>query len=152
LNYQALLNSWPKSTPCSQPPPARHPIEDRRAFFVSKWPPKNNSKKIITTLFTSDLLLVYLDCRDEEHQPQTTKERFEMTKTNSLALPKTWNAIKANFPGSNNKGLRDKIFQSAIDSRQVSHLAGSVALSASGKASLEAVQAVVNQELAELGA
>lgn len=32
---------------------------------------------------------------------------------NSMPMPRTWNAIKAAFPGANNKGLREKIFNVA---------------------------------------
>ncbi len=59
---------------------------------------------------------------------------------------KVWEEIKKQFPGKNNRALRDRIFKRAQDSGQVVGLEKTVALTALGKTGLRNVQKVINHE------
>jgi len=57
--------------------------------------------------------------------------------------PKVWTEIKKQFPGKNNRALRDRIFRLAQGSGQVTGLERTVALTAWGKTALHNVQKVI---------
>ncbi len=69
----------------------------------------------------------------------------------TISLPKTHAAIKAEFPGRDNQGLRNKLWEAALTGETLGSIAGSVALTATGKASLEAVAATCQQEWTDRG-
>ncbi len=68
-----------------------------------------------------------------------------------VCLPKTHAAIKAEFPGCDNQQLRNKLWKAALTGVAMGSIAGSVALTACGKASLEAVAATCQQEWTDRG-
>lgn len=57
---------------------------------------------------------------------------------------KVWQAIKREFPGADNRKLRERIFTLAQETGQVMILNKSVAFTARGKASLHAIQAEID--------
>ena len=56
---------------------------------------------------------------------------------------KVWTEIKKQFPGKNNRALRDRIFKLAQESGQVLGLERTVAFTAWGKTALQHVQTVI---------
>jgi hypothetical protein len=63
-------------------------------------------------------------------------------------LPLTYAAVRANF---NDPALRRRVFEAACYSGRVAQLSRSVALTASGRAALDAVQRVLSGEWSERG-
>lgn len=64
-----------------------------------------------------------------------------------MSLSKVEKAIRANFPGENNKGLRKEVREAAeIGAGSVRSVAGYIGLTACGKAGLEAVAKAVEQD------
>jgi hypothetical protein len=85
----------------------------------------------------------------DSRKPKSTNGRMKMK-----SLEKTFAAISSEFPGASNAGLRAKIREIAKDivcgtnvSTNLLGIGSSVALSATGKSGLEAVNAVFVAEL-----
>ena len=57
---------------------------------------------------------------------------------------KVWEEIKRQFPGKNNRALRDRMYKLAENSGQVLGLERVIAFTARGKAGLRIVQKVIS--------